>query len=101
SRRNREFSVSSSPTPRLTGTAPAGCPESLPLRLSNIQFHTLDCGIPSRLAAVVPPIDSASLTASILNSSVYCRFGTNCLLPISSSVHQKSTIFLVYVKPGQ
>ena len=36
----------------------------------------LNCGTPSRLAAALPPIDSANLTASNLNSSVYCRFGT-------------------------
>ncbi len=28
-------------------------------------------------------------SSSTLNSSVYCRFGTDSFMPISSSVHQK------------
>jgi len=36
--------------------------------------------MPSRLAAAFPPVDSANLTASVLNSSVYRRFGTDLLL---------------------
>src|SRR3954463_11851982 len=57
--------------------------------------------MPNRLAACLPPIDSPSLTASTLNSSVYCRFATNSFLPISPFVHQKFTRNLMYVKPGQ
>src|SRR5277367_701288 len=65
------------------------------------QFHILELGISSRLAAWLPPIDSASRTASILYSSVYRRFGTSSFLLIRSSVHQKITKILMYVKPGQ
>jgi hypothetical protein len=36
-----------------------------------------------------------------LNSSVYCRFGSFSLLPISSSVHQIIINNLIYVKPRQ
>jgi hypothetical protein len=61
----------------------------------------VDCGIPNRLAAALPPVDSANLTASVLNSSVYRRFGTVSFVPISPSVHQKVTNILMYVKPGQ
>ena len=61
----------------------------------------VDCGIPSRLAAALPPVDCANLTASALNSSVYRRFGTDSFFPISPSVHQKFTKILMYVKPGQ
>jgi len=32
---------------------------------------------------------------------VYCRFGTDSFLPISSSVHQKPTSNLMYVNPRQ
>ncbi len=61
----------------------------------------VDCGIPSRFAAALPPVDNANLTASVLNSSVYRRFGTDSFFPISPSVHQKVTNILMYVKPGQ
>jgi tetratricopeptide (TPR) repeat protein len=61
----------------------------------------VDCGIPSRFAAALPPVDNASLTASDLNSSVYRRLGTDSFFPISPSVHQKVTNNLMYVKPGQ
>ena len=61
----------------------------------------VDCGIPNRFAAALPPVDSANLTASALNSSVYRRFGTDSLFPISPSFHQKVTNNLMYVKPGQ
>jgi hypothetical protein len=61
----------------------------------------VDCGIPNRLAAALPPVDSANLTASALNSSVYRRFGTDSFFPISPSVHQNVTNILMYVKPGQ
>ena len=63
---------------------------SLPARLSLIQFHRLESGMPNRLAALLPPIDSLSLTASTLNSSVYCRFGTDSLLPIAPLRPSKS-----------
>jgi hypothetical protein len=49
----------------------------------------------------LPPVDNASLTASVLNSSVYRRFGTVSFFPISPSAHQKVTNNLMYVKPGQ
>src|SRR5579859_395125 len=101
SRRNRAFSASTSWTDRLTATAPPSAALSLPSRLNFIQFHRLDSGMPNRLAAGLPPIDSPSLTASILNSAVYCRFATCSFLPISPSVHQKFTNNLMYVKPGQ
>jgi len=61
----------------------------------------LESGISRRFAAWLPPIDSASRTASILYSSVYRRFGTSPFLLICSSVHQKITKILMYVKPGQ
>src|SRR4029453_14875790 len=60
-----------------------------------------DCGIPNRLAAALPPVDSANLTASALNSSVYRRFGTDSFFPISPSVHQNVTNILMYVNRGQ
>src|SRR5882672_4635384 len=101
SRRSRETSASSSLTPRFIGTAAPAAPLSLPARLNRIQFHKLESGMPSRFAAWLPPIDSASRTASSLNSSVYCRFGTDSFLPISSSVHQKPTSNLMYVNPRQ
>ena len=50
---------------------------SLPARQSLIQFHRLDSEMFSRLASGLPPIELASLTASTLNSSVICRFGTD------------------------
>ena len=101
SRRSRAFSASSSVGARLAGV-PARSPAcSFPARLRRIQFQMLESGISSRLAASLPPIDSASRTASILYSSVYRRFGTFSFLPICSSVHQKNTKILMYVKPGQ
>ncbi len=101
SRRSRAFSASNSVGARLAGV-PARSPAcSFPARLRRIQFHTLESGISSRFAAWLPPIDSASRTASILYSSVYRRFGTSSFLPICSSVHQKNTKILMYVKPGQ
>ncbi len=42
---------------------------SLPARFSRTQLCRLDSGIPNRLAAWLPPIDSANRTASTLNSS--------------------------------
>src|SRR5665213_2144299 len=101
SRRSRAFSASSSVGGRLTGTAEGSPTLSLPERLKRTQFHRLESGIPSRFAAWVPPIDSASRTASTLNSCVYCRFGISSLLPIRPSVHQKTTKNLMYVKLGQ
>ena len=90
SRRNRPFSASTSVTDRFTGTAAPSAAVSLPARLSLIQFHRLESGMPNRLAALLPPIDSLSLTASTLNSSVYCRFGTDSLLPIAPLRPSKS-----------
>ena len=101
SRRNRAFSASTSVIDRLTATAAPSAVLSLPARLNLIQFPRLDSGMPNRLAAWLPPIDSPSLTASILNSALYRRFPTNSFLLISPSVHQKFTNNLMYVKPGQ
>ena len=101
SRLNRPFSASTSATDRFTGTAVPSTTLSFPARFSLIQFHRLESGMPNRFAAPHPPIDSLSLTASTLNSSVYCRFGTDFLLSISPSVHQKVISILMYVKPGQ
>ena len=50
----------------------------------------VDCGIPSCFAAALPPVDSANLTALVLNSSVYRRFGTDSFFPIAPSVHQEA-----------
>ena len=87
------------------GHDPGGCAtkaasgaEAFPLRT---QFVTVDCGTPSLLAAALPPIDAANLIASTLNSSVYCRFGTDSFLLISPLLHQNSTNFLMYVKTRQ
>src|SRR4051812_9296737 len=91
SRRKRAFSASTSLTDRFTATAPPTAALSLPARLSLIQFHRLDSGMPNRFAAWLPPIDSPNLTASTLNSAVYCRFATDSFLPISPSVNQKFT----------
>jgi hypothetical protein len=66
-----------------------------------IQFQMLESGISNRRAASHPPTDSASLTASTLNSFVYCRLGAPRFLLISTSVHQKININLMYVKPRQ
>src|SRR4051812_30360310 len=60
--RSRAFSASSSLTERFTGVAAPSAALSLPARLSRIQFHRLDSGIRSRLAAWLPPIESPSLT---------------------------------------
>jgi hypothetical protein len=57
--------------------------------------------MPSRFAAALPPIECANRTASVLNYSVYCRFGTDPFLPISPSVHQKTTKVLMHVKLRQ
>ena len=97
SRRNRAFSASTSETDRLTATAAPSAALSLPARLNLIQFTRLDSGMPNRLAAGVPPIDSPSLTASTFNSALYRRFPTKSFLLISSSVHQKFTINLMYI----
>jgi hypothetical protein len=56
--RNRAFCVSTSLTGRFTATAGPSAALSLPTRLSLIQFHRLDSGIPNRLASWLPPIDS-------------------------------------------
>ena len=101
SRRNRAFSASTSMTDYFIGTGAPSAALSLPARLSLIQFHRLDSGIPNRLAALLPPIDSPNPTASTLTSSVYCRFATNYFLLISLSVHQKFTNNLMYVNPRQ
>jgi len=61
SRRNRAFSASTSWSDRYTLTAPPSA--TLPASLRFIQFHRLDSGMPNRLAALLPPIDSPSLTA--------------------------------------
>jgi len=61
----------------------------------------LDSGIPNRAAALLPPIDSPSLTASTLNSLVYCLLGTDSFLLIVTPVHQKFTSNLMYAKPWQ
>src|SRR6185295_9865235 len=74
SRRSRAFSASSSETGRFTATAALVPPTDSPSRLRRTQFVMVDCGIPNRLAAVLPPVDCANLTASVLNSSVYRRF---------------------------
>ncbi|WP_291990339.1 putative sulfate/molybdate transporter [Luteitalea sp.] len=71
------------------------------LVLGRNQFVTVDCGTPSRLAVALSPIEAANVTASCLNSVVYCRFRTNAFFAISPSVHQKVTNSLMYVKPGQ
>ena len=44
--------------------------------LRRVPFPNVATGTPSLRAASCCPTDSASLTASTLNSSVYCRFGT-------------------------
>ena len=54
SRRNRPFSASTSVTDRFTGTAAPSAAVSLPARLSLIQFHRLESGMPNRLAALLP-----------------------------------------------
>ena len=69
SRRNRAFSASSSLTGRFADTAAPLSALSLPARFSRTQLCRLDSGIPNRLAAWLPPIDSANRTASTLNSS--------------------------------
>ena len=76
-------------------------PTPTPSRLCRTQFVMVDCGIPSRSAVALPPLDSANLTASVLNSSVYRRFGTAPSFPSRPPVHQKLTNILMYVKPGQ
>jgi len=101
SRRNREFSASSSVLGRFTAIAPASAPGSFPALLSLIQFHKLESGMPSRFAASPFPADSANLTASSLNSSVYCRLGSDVPLLISFSVHQQVNSVLMYVKSRQ
>src|SRR5690348_17344229 len=101
SRRSRAFSASTSDTGRLTAAAALAVAPDPPSRLRRTQLVTVDCGMPSRLAAAFPPVDSANLTASVLNSSVYRRFGTASFFPIVSSVHQKAIKILMYVKPGQ
>ncbi len=53
-RRSRLSSASSSPAERFTGAPPAGQPLSLPCRCRRIQFHILESGMPSRLAAWLP-----------------------------------------------
>lgn len=57
------------------------CGDALRVRIRSV---TNDCGTPSLLAAALPPIDSAKRIALTLNSCVYCRFGTDLLLLISS-----------------
>lgn len=42
----------------------------------HFQLPSVATGTPSRRAASWPPTDSASLIASTLKSSVYCRFGS-------------------------
>lgn len=101
SRRKRAFSASTSVADRFTETPVPPAAFSFPARLSRIQFHRLESGMLNRFAACPPPIDSLSLTASTLNSSVYCRFETDAFMPISPSVHQKVTSYLMYAKPGQ
>jgi hypothetical protein len=86
---------------RFTGSLAPAASSSLPNRCSRIQFHRLESGTPRRLEASLPPTDSASRTASTLNSRVYCRFGTGVFLLIHSSVHQKIINILMYVEPRQ
>src|SRR5690606_30668403 len=100
SRRNRAFSASNSDTGRRAGVA-GGSPDTVPALLSRTPMVLVPCGIPIRLAAALPPIDRPSLTASALNSSVYCRFGTSAFLLIAFSVHQKINSNLMYVKQRQ
>src|SRR4030095_10426569 len=71
SRRSRAFSASSSDTGRFTAAAAPSTELDVPSRLRRTQFVMVDCGIPSRLAAALPLVDSANLIASVLHSSVY------------------------------
>eukprot|EP01133_Synstelium_polycarpum_P027706 gene27707-33490_t len=85
--RSRLFSASNSVTGRRSGCAVAvsgADPTSTGLRLRDQLLNVAE-GIPSLRAASWPPTESDSLMASILNSSVYCRFEvTNFLLYVKS-----------------
>src|SRR5688572_23395259 len=74
SRRSREFSASTSASDRFTAVAAGrSVVPNLLVRPRSSQFRRLPSGIPNRFAAVLTPTDSLNLTASTLNSSVYCR----------------------------
>lgn len=80
SRRSRLFSASNSLTGRRRGSAAdppwaSGATATDCARL-RFQLPTVATGTPRRRAASWMPTASASLTASTLNSSVYCRFGS-------------------------
>ena len=93
SRRRRPCSASRSDDERFTGELLQVASSSLPARLNRIQCPQLDPGIVNRLAAGLPPIDSAKRTASTLNSVVYCRFGANVFLLINPPFIRKLTAF--------
>jgi hypothetical protein len=100
--RRRLFSASSSLTGRRAGespdaTVPPVVAEATP-RLD--QFPTVATGTPRRRAASWPPTEAASLTASALNSSVYCLLGS---LPSFISILRTFEVsnFLLYVKSRQ
>jgi hypothetical protein len=64
------------------------------------QLPNVATGTPSRRAASCPPTDAASLTASALNSCVYCLLGS---LPSFISILRTSEVtnFVLYVKSRQ
>src|SRR5215203_3223209 len=102
--RSRAFSASNSDTGLFAAqadSAATGADPCRPVFRFRTQFVTVDCGTPSLLAAALPPIESASRTASTLNSSVYCRFGTDSFLLISSLRSSEPYQLLMYVKPRQ
>ena len=79
--RSRLFSASSSLTGRVDRvfftSRPSTSPRSWEVRLRRLQLPKVATGTPSLCAASCCPTDYASLMASTLNSSVYCRFGTS------------------------
>lgn len=64
------------------------------------QLLTVATGTSNWRAALWPPIDSASLIALILNSSVYCRLGRllSCIANLRTG---EVSNFLLYVKSRQ
>ena len=100
--RSRLFSASRSVGDRRAGPPGADSVVSLPgaLRLRRHQLPSVAIGIPSRRAASWPPTEAASRTASCLNSSVYCLFGT-VSLPMLTSMYIEINRFLLYVELGQ
>lgn len=100
--RSRLFSASRSVGDRRTGPLSADSIDSLPsaIRLRRNQLLHVAVGMPSRQAALCPPTESASRTASTLNSSVYCLSGTVSSI-ISTSMYIEINRFLLYVEPGK